>query len=302
MNGIHDFPDDDAQAEALQQLGFTNYEARVYLGLLKASPATAYEVSKQTGLPRANVYAALTTLERKSAVQPVNENPVRYVPVEPRRLLGRIQKETAARCDALAEYLVANTASAATEIVWTLSGDSQVHGKMSDMIQQARKHVWIKAAHSALEPHIDELRTAVAGGVDVLIILFGEAADLASYEFGPLCKAYLHEGSGAHVGISDSLVTLTRDFQEAMTATTGPKGHGAFTGSRPVVTLAESLIRHEIYLAEIFLHFGQRLEQKFGPALYRLRSKYLPQEQALALGRRTGQVPDGEPLAMAARA
>jgi hypothetical protein len=291
-----------AQAEGLQQLGFTNYEARVYLNLLKAFPATAYEVSKHTGLPRANVYSALSALERKAAVQPVNENPVRYVPVAPRQLLGRIGKETSSRCDALAEQLVNATASVATEFVWTLAGNAQVHGKMTEIIHQAQQHVWVKGAHHSLLPHVEELREAAQRGAEVLVILFGDASDAALYDFGPHCKTYLHEGRGTPVGMSETLVTLTRDFREAMTATTGANGYGAFTRSPPVVTLAESLIRHEIYLAEIFLQLGPELEERFGPALYRLRHKYLPQEQALALGLSTGQLPQADTSANDAQA
>jgi sugar-specific transcriptional regulator TrmB len=292
-----DFADADAQAEGLQQLGFTGYEARVYLALLKAFPATAYEVSKQSGLPRANVYAALSALERKAAVQPVNENPVRYVPVAPRLLLGRIGAETARRCEALADQLVNATATVSTEFVWTLAGDSQVHGKITDLIQNAEEHVWLKGAHRSLGRHIEELRAAAERGVEVLVILFGEASDASQYRFNARCKAYLHEGSGTHVAMSDTLVTLTRDFREAMTATTGPNGNGAFTRSQPVVTMAESLIRHEIYLAEIFQHLGEQLESRFGPALYGLRRKYLPRQHALELGLRTGQIGADETLA-----
>lgn len=300
MSAAASFADAESQAEGLQQLGFTGYEARVYLALLKSFPATAYEISKQTGLARANVYGALTTLERKAAVQPVNESPVRYVPVAPRILLGRIGKETTSRCELLAEQLVNMTASVATEFVWTLAGDSEVHSKISDLIERSEQHVWIKSNHQSLKPHLGELRAAAERGTEVMVVLFGDAQDLAQYDFGPGCRAYLHEGSGSHVGMSDSLVTITRDFAEAMTATTGANGYGAFTRCKPVVTMAESLIRHEIYLAEIFLHFGEPIEQRFGQALYRLRRKYLPKEQAQELGRRTGQLAQEGPLVIEA--
>ena len=49
----------------LRQLGFTDYEARIYVQLLKTNPATAYEVSKATGVPRANTYAALEALAQR---------------------------------------------------------------------------------------------------------------------------------------------------------------------------------------------------------------------------------------------
>lgn len=289
MTQLSATPDAEALAESLHQLGFTGYEARIYVKLLKAYPVTAYEIAKQTGLPRANVYNALATLERKAAVQPVNENPVRYVPVDPRQLLGRIQRETATRCDSLVEQLAAIQEPVSTEFVWTLSGDAQIHAKMSAIIQQARKHVWIKGGHHLLKGHLGELLEAAGRGVNVMVILFGDAEELKLYEFGPTAKAYLHEGSGGKVGLSEWLVTMTRDFEEALTATTGAAGHGVFTRSRPVVTLAESLIRHEIYLAEIFSQFATELESRFGPALYGLRRKYLPEEQVRDLALRTGQ-------------
>jgi hypothetical protein len=43
------------------------------------------------------------------------------------------------------------------------------------------------------------------------------------------------------------------------------------------------LIRHEIYLAEIFGKLGGELDEHFGPALFNLRKKYLPADQAKAL-------------------
>lgn len=273
----------EAQALGLQQLGFTGYEARVYLALLQFYPATAYEISKQTTLPRANVYNALASLEKKHAVQPVNESPVRYVPVDPRELLERIQRETALRCDALVDQLVATKAPDTTEFVWTLTGDAHIHAKISEMIQGAAQHVWIKAAHHLLQSHLDELRSVASRGVQVMVILFGDAHHLPDYDFGPQGKTYLHESNGVRVGQSDWLVTLTRDFEEAMTARTGPDGYGVFTRSRPVVNMAESLLRHEIYVAEIFNHFAEDLESKFGPALYVLRHQYLPQDQAAQL-------------------
>jgi sugar-specific transcriptional regulator TrmB len=274
---------DDRCAEELQSLGFTSYEARIYMALLQGYPATAYEVSKQTGLPRANVYNALETLAKKEAVQPVNENPVKYVPVDPKVMLDRIARKTAICCSDLTEKLVATKAAETTEFVWTLTGDANIHAKMADMIAQSSKHVWIKAAHHILVRHLGALKAAAERGAEVLIILFAEPNELALYEFGPNAKVYLHESSGIKVGSSERLLTLTIDFEEAMTANTGPEGYGVFTRSRPVVNMAESLIRHEVYVAEIFIHFGKELDKTFGPALFLLRQKYLPKDQVAHL-------------------
>lgn len=286
-----DIDRDGECAENLQSLGFTGYEARVYMALLQRYPATAYEVSKQIGLPRANVYNALGTLARKLAVQPVNENPVKYVPVDPKVMLDRIARKTSSRCSELADKLVRTKAEEITEFVWTLTGDDSIHAKMTDMIGKASKHIWIKAAHHLLSRHSAELKAAAERGVEVLIILFAEPAHLPQYEFGPTVKVYLHEGNGIMVGMSDRLLTLTTDFEEAMTAKTGRDGYGVFTRSRPVVNMAESLIRHEIYVAEVFIHFGKELDETFGPALFSLRQKYLPKDQMSVLEWTLGKGP-----------
>ena len=52
----------------LSDLGFTEYEARIYLALLKENPANGYQLSKRTGVPRSMVYEALGRLHARGAV------------------------------------------------------------------------------------------------------------------------------------------------------------------------------------------------------------------------------------------
>lgn len=269
--------------EDLQNLGFTDYEARVYMALLQHYPVTAYEVSKQAGLPRANVYNALESLTNKLAVQPVSENPVKYVPIDPKQMLDRIARTTSSRCHDLGEKLAALKPLETTQFVWTVMGDENIHAKIAEMIEQATRHIWVKGAHHLLESHLESLRRAAGRGVDILVILFAPPELLPLYEFGANAHVYLHEGNGIMVGMSQTLLTLTTDFKEALTANIGKDGYGAFTHSRPVVNLAESLIRHELYLAEIFKKFGPALDAAFGPALLSLRQQYLPQQQVSTL-------------------
>ena len=259
-----------------RQLGFTDYEAKAYLTLCQASPATAYEVSKIAGLAKANIYSALEGLAQRGAVQPVSESPVKYVPVEPSRLLGQIAASTAARCKELVGRLNRLQLAESTEYVWMIKDDKNIHAKISEMIDRARQHIWIKAPHHLLDSHIQELSRAAKRGVKTVMVLFGERDCLSRFTFGRNSRAYLHEGSGVLIGPARELITITIDFEEALTANVGKSGHGAFTRSAPVVYMAESLLRHEVYLAEIFLKFGPQIENTFGAALVKLREKYLP--------------------------
>jgi HTH-type transcriptional regulator, sugar sensing transcriptional regulator len=274
----------------LQELGFTDYEARVYVALLLASPATAYEISKNNALPRPNVYGALESLERKGAVQRASSEPVRYIPVDPKELLDRISRTVHDRCASLQERLEHLKPAQQTEYVWNIAGGEDAHSKINELVSAATRHVWIKAHHLALEPHFAALQAAAGRGVSVLLVLFGDKAQVERWKSIRSAVVYAHEADGTVVGLGRDLVTLTADFEVALLANLND-GTGAFTRSSAVVNLADSMLRHEVYLAEVFGAFGKELEGRFGPALLSLRKAYLPAEQVLALEQHLSQQP-----------
>ncbi|MEJ2150164.1 MAG: helix-turn-helix domain-containing protein, partial [Chloroflexota bacterium] len=51
----------------LVAVGFTEYEAKVYVALLQEYPATGYQISKKSGVPRSMVYEALGRLHARGA-------------------------------------------------------------------------------------------------------------------------------------------------------------------------------------------------------------------------------------------
>lgn len=268
----------------LQDLGLNDYEARAYIALLRLQPATAYEVSKEANLPKANSYTVLESLSKKEAVQPVSEGPVRYMAVPPERLFDSIAEKTARRCDRVKEGLSKLAEAPRHEYVWSINGAEAVSERIHQMIRDARDHVWIKASEDSIEPYRNSLRDAADRGVEILIILFG--ADPQRFRFGSRTKVWLHEGNGVPVGNSPFLITMTRDFEEALLAEVRDQTYGSYTRSRPLVTVADTLIRHEIYFAEIFEVMGEEIQERFGPALFELRQKYLPKDLVGILRRR----------------
>src|SRR5262245_58508429 len=103
---------------SLQELGFTDYEARAYLALAGAYPATAYEVAKLAGLPRANVYSVLRTLELRGAIQKVAQDPVRYAPYKPDDYFAQQARKTAELCRAVAREVKQQSRPDETVYVW----------------------------------------------------------------------------------------------------------------------------------------------------------------------------------------
>src|SRR5579871_2619833 len=75
----------------LQQLGFGEYEARAYVALLQHSPLSGYELAKQSGIPRPNIYAVLQKLEERNAVIRLDgPGGTHYAPVMPDELTRQL--------------------------------------------------------------------------------------------------------------------------------------------------------------------------------------------------------------------
>lgn len=261
----------------LQRLGFTDYEAKIYIQLLRTNPVTAYELSKSSGVPRANAYHALQSLTRKEAVQPVSEDPVRFVPVPPEVLLEGIASSTQRLCDRLASDLGALGRPEDTHYVWTISGEPAVDERITRMIRGAQSSIWVKAQAAVLRRHEAALREMAERGVEILVILFGD--DPEEFRYAENVSVFLHESNGRTIGTADNLFTLTVDHEQLLTANVAGRVFASYTRNRPIVITAESLIRHDYYLAEIMARFGDQIDAVFGPHLQRLREACFTPEQ-----------------------
>jgi sugar-specific transcriptional regulator TrmB len=270
----------------LRSLGFTDYEAKVYIQLLRQSPATAYEVSKNAGVPRPNTYNALESLAQRGVVLPVSEAPARYVAAPPDQILSDMARRTSTICDRVSARLAAMVWTVDDQYVWTLSGEDQVHAKIDSLIDGTEHSLMIKAASDILFRHKPALQRAGERGVKMLIVLFGP--DPEEFRFGADCKVYIHEGNGVRMGKTDNLFTIATDHNEMVTATIQKQVFAVHTRNGPIVTMAESLIRHDFYMAEIFARFGDQIDDAFGPYLRDLRLACFTEEQAESFKLKTG--------------
>jgi sugar-specific transcriptional regulator TrmB len=56
----------ESVVEKLKRVGLTEYEARVYLSLLRDHLNSASKLSKKSGVPRTKIYSVLRSLHEKS--------------------------------------------------------------------------------------------------------------------------------------------------------------------------------------------------------------------------------------------
>jgi len=276
----------------LKSLGFTEYEAKIYLETLQAAgvPKTAYELSKLSGVPRSNTYSALEILARKGAVLPVTESPVCYVAANPRDMLDSLAAQTAITCGRVATQLENLAPRVENQYVWILRGEESIDAEIEKLLASSRKSIWIKASDTVLRKHAETLKKAARkSGMRVMIVLFGK--DPSEFEFSKNCRVYIHENDGTRMGKADNLFTIVVDFHEMITVNAGSQFIGARTRSQTIVTMALSLIRHDYYMAEIFQKFGDQIDAEFGRYLARLRLQAYTPDQIESFYENTGLTP-----------
>ncbi len=158
--------------ELLKELGFTTNESRAYLALLRASPATGYEVAASSDVPRSAIYTVLRGLETRGLVNLLPGQPARYVPLDARRFVELQRGRQARALDELQVGLARVAAAPADAPTWTLRGYDPVLDQARALVDGASSTVhaslWQREADALAEP----LRRAAARGVRVLLFSF----------------------------------------------------------------------------------------------------------------------------------
>ncbi len=89
----------------IQELGFTSYESMAYVSLLEHNPATRYELSKNSGVPRSAIYSVIRKLEDLGAVSLHSSEPEKYVPLPPEQLFDLLSRQFNNKIDKAKKYL-----------------------------------------------------------------------------------------------------------------------------------------------------------------------------------------------------
>ena len=154
-------------------IGFTEYEAKAYVALLRLGPTTGYQTAKESGVPRSMVYEILNKLAARGAVvtQSLAET-VRYAPVPPERFLERIQRELEDNVAALTREL--ESLPAASDVpgsTWNLVGRKNILAYAGQMIERAQNEVILLVGDDdELDALLSPLQQARARDVTPLVI------------------------------------------------------------------------------------------------------------------------------------
>jgi sugar-specific transcriptional regulator TrmB len=247
--------------DALEQLGFSTYEARVYLGLLRQSPITGYQLSKLSGVPRSRIYETLERLTAKGFAVALQTEPVEYSPLAVRELLGHLQAQFDGALSTLKTEL-RQFPPQATESIWNLRGRDDILRRARAMIAQAQESIYLVGWSEPLQELQPELEAAARRNLRIVVISCGESALSVG-------KHYHHAFEAELVQRCDSSLNVVVDGMEVLVGQTEPAEtcQAAWSHSAALILITEEYIRHEVYLHKIIERFGVALADELKAAL-----------------------------------
>lgn len=237
----------------LMAIGFTEYEARVFVALLNAHPATGYQVSKQSGVPRSMVYEALGRLYARGAVLRTDDrHATLYSPVPPDTLLDRYLESQAQLVQTLRHDLGALYASTPEERVWTIAGRPATLAYAGQLVREARAELWLVLADADLPVLSDDVIAACARGVAIRVLLTGTG----SLPCGHVAR---HPPLESELQAVTTLLLIVADDKTCLIAHSGEEMAATITSNRHLIFIARQFVWMEL--------FTQRLSERLGTDL-----------------------------------
>jgi len=246
--------------ESFRQLGFNEYEARVYVEMLRhAAPTTAYEIGKLSGVPHAKVYEVVDNLRKKQIVVQIEETPKKYLPVDPDEVFSNIEKSFTVSVRLVREELRHLKKGETVDYIFNISGKKPIIERAKQMISSSQHSILVAVDRTMLEALEQEMKIAQRRGVEIHIVFYGDRKEI---DFEKVYSHRLQEPDTEHF----TFILLDIDFKEVLAGTmsrSANEGHGFWTKSVYLSNIMQDNIIHEISLGI--------LEEKLGlPQIHRL--------------------------------
>ena len=218
----------------LISFGLTRQEAIIYTTLLSHGEMTGYEVSKETGISRSNVYAGLSSLADKGAAYLIEGDSTKYLPVAvdtfTQNVLTEMQKKAA--------YIKAHapTKQIPTDGYITIVGTKNIQNKLHEMLKETRIRLYLSASGDILQEFAYEIEQIAETGKKVVILTDSKFTV-------PGAVVYHTEPEPGQLRvIVDSTFVLTGEINNSDTDSC------LYSGQKNLVTVMKEAIKNKIVL------------------------------------------------------
>ena len=255
---------------AVQEIGFTEYEAKAYLALLDESPLSGYKVAQGSGVPRSKIYEVLGGLVRRGAVLVNRGEPVQYAPLSPKELISRRRREMEESLSTAEERLERYAESPDSRgAIWDIEGREEILERAREVAGRAGRSILVEIWEEDAPEFRETLEDASSRGVEVEVVAYGEP----DY---PFARVYHHDlVDEITSGLGARWIVLSADMREVVTGilSLGESSRAAWTTHPGLVVPTTEIIKHDIYIQEMLDEHRDTLEKSFGPSLIHLRER-----------------------------
>jgi len=240
-------------------MGFTEYEAKVYLALLHENPATGYQLSKKSGVPRSMVYEALGRLSVRGAVmENIEGRATLYRPLPPNVLLDRYEEEQRQLTGDLREGLSELYTASDEDRVWSISGRQPTLSYAAQLLRSAREELYLVLTDDDLDILHREIAEANERGVNINTLLTGESGlNIGRVAHHPPLESEKQELTNTLMVVVDSARVLIASTNQGTVAT--------ITGNPNLVLIARQFVWMELFAQRISARLGEEAISKLEP-------------------------------------
>jgi HTH-type transcriptional regulator, sugar sensing transcriptional regulator len=258
--------------QRLIDLGFSQYEAQAYVGLLGREPMTGYALSNATGIPQPKVYETLRRLAAKGVVAAMDSEPARFVAVPADRLLADLEDSFRARLAGAQDELARATGGVDQDsyrVLRACASWAGIEERAVQAIDGSGRHVYVSVNCQDPAAIAAALRRADGRGVACDVLHFGEP--IVDLRHGRTVRHDSTRGvvyprhQARHLAVvSDSVdvVWAVAEDGSAWQSLAGP--------DQLLAALAKGFIRHDIYVQQIWNDFHEVLQERYGPGMQQL--------------------------------
>ena len=170
----------DKAHRAMESLGLTNYEIKVYISLLNEGIMTAQELSKKSIVPYSKIYEVVRKLGDKGWIDSDSSRPTKFYPKSPTTALEamrmRIEHQVKEHESILIRELTSTyEKSGVKEMpeIWVLRGLHNIAAKVKEIMQNCEKELLLAlpaVAESVTKPLQPTIRMLYEKGVKITVL------------------------------------------------------------------------------------------------------------------------------------
>ena len=154
--------------DSLCSFGLTRIEATIYITLLSHGSMTGYEIAKETGISRSNVYNSLATLVEKGAAYTMQDEASKFVPVQVETFLHNTLKELEKKADFIIQHAPKPVEQETGYI--TIKGSRHIKDKITEMLTSTELRLYIMAESQLILKYKSQLEVLTNNEKKVVIL------------------------------------------------------------------------------------------------------------------------------------